>query len=143
MHMKDAQEVDGVPLLLKAAATHGDTSDIHIKNEWQHETFIYHCSVSDSYCTATIYYSSAQRTGSDRHDECIVGERKEAIVYNNAHTNTNTCPQSMSIVHIWTLMMKRLSHRGTVDVYSLVPALRGLIERSTSERKTFKINTSH
>lgn len=31
MHMKDVWDVDGVPLLLKAAARHGDTSDIHIE----------------------------------------------------------------------------------------------------------------
>ena len=85
MHMKDAQDVNGVPLLLKAAARHGNTSDIHIENEWQHETFINRCSVSDSYCTTAIYYLSAQRTGGDRHDECTVSRRREAIVNNNAH----------------------------------------------------------
>lgn len=68
-HMKDARDIDRVPLLLKAADRHGDTSDIHMENEWQHETLIYHCCVSDSYCTVTIHYSSAQRTASSRHDE--------------------------------------------------------------------------
>lgn len=62
----------------------------YIKKEWQHKTFIYHCLVFDSYCTANIYYSSAQRTGSDIHDECTVGETREAIVYNNALAHTHT-----------------------------------------------------
>lgn len=31
-------------------------------NKWLHETSIYHSSVADFYCTAPIYYSSAQRT---------------------------------------------------------------------------------
>ncbi len=127
--MKDAQDVDGVPLLLKAADRHGGTSDVNIKNEWQREASIYHCSVSDSYCTATIYYSSAQRTGSDRHDGCTVSERREAVVYNNAHIHTHKCPWSMNIYrpsihgHICTLLIPYLSHIMTLDVYSLISAL--------------------
>lgn len=65
--MKDAHDVDGVPLLLKAIARHVDTSSIDEKmnGSMKYSSII---TVFDSYCTSSIYYLSAQKKGTDRRD---------------------------------------------------------------------------
>lgn len=82
--MKDAQGVDGEQ---HTAVEIPPRSVAGLNGSMKHSSI---SAFSDSYCTAAIYYSSAPRTSSDRHDECTVSERREAIVHNNSHIDSCT-----------------------------------------------------
>lgn len=113
-----------------------------IKNEWQHKTFIFHCTDFDSYYTVTIYYSSAQRTGSDIHDEWTVSATREAVVYNNVlHIHTCThhtyspfwmsmyCIRADIYTHYWQYFFPEAQ-------WTFISVLQLFVENCTSERKT-------